>query len=86
VYAILGEPVSLEQFTLDVARRANPNVAVAHRDLAALLREAVLSATPEYSLDELGILVSDQVGPPTRELFGVRFRRYAQVVAAISGS
>lgn len=80
IHNILGESVSLKKFVTDIAHQINPACEIAFTDLAVLMREAVFNESPEYSLSELGIIVADEVGEPTKQFARVTITPYLDII------
>ena len=81
---VLGEAVSFEAFVRKLLKRLHIECELHSRTIEEFVREAVLSDNPALSLDELGILMSDIVGPPTRQVFGVKIRGIEAVIESVS--
>jgi NADH dehydrogenase len=83
-YDLLGDEVSIEQLTLDIARQVQSSVVVRHVDIETLIRASLFEPVPQFSLSQVAILVADQVGEATREMCGVQIRSYEKLLATIS--
>src|SRR5262249_46008296 len=82
-YDFIGEQIGFKAFIGKLLARVGATVRIESSPIEPFIREAVLTAEPSFSPDELAILVCDIVGPWTTDVAGARPRSVDEAIAAI---
>jgi NADH dehydrogenase len=82
-YDFIGEPIAFKDFIARLLARIAAHVRIETAPIEPFVREAVRLAIPTFSLEELGILLCDIVGPWTVDVAGFRPRSVDEAIAAI---
>ena len=82
-YDFIGEPIAFKDFVARLLARIGADTRIETAPIEPFVREAVRLAIPTFSLEELGILLCDIVGPWTVDVAGFRPRSVDEAIAAI---
>jgi nucleoside-diphosphate-sugar epimerase len=82
-YDFIGEPIAFKDFIARLLERIGAGARIEAAPIEPFVREAVVRPDPTFSLEELGILLCDIVGPWTADVAGARPRSADEAIAAI---
>lgn len=71
---LLGEPISYFDLVKLIATKVAPETIIAKTPIEEFIRKACFSTDPDFTLEELGVLVCNKVGKPTKTCFGIKVR------------
>ena len=71
---LLGSSITFVQYIELLASKLGIKIKISNVDLASIIRQSIFSPNSDFTTSELAVLISDIVGPPTKDCFGVKIK------------